>query len=68
MYSFDRENYSGKIEKKYNTFSYYNAYMDGDTFAYGSSEKDWWLDDSLKDAEKYGSDLNDDNYTKVKIS
>ena len=68
VYSFDRENYSGKIEKKYNTFSYYNAYMDGDTFAYGSSEKDWWLDDSLKDAEKYGSDLNDDNYTKVKIS
>lgn len=68
VYSFDRKNYSGKIEKKYNTYSYYDAYIDGDTLVYDASDKDWWIDDSLKDAEKYCNNLNDSDYTKVKIS
>ncbi|MCI6616372.1 MAG: zinc ribbon domain-containing protein [Ruminococcus sp.] len=68
VYSFDGENYSGKTKKKYDTISFRDTYMDGDTFVYGSINRSFWSDESLKDAEKYSSDLNDNNYTKVKIS
>lgn len=68
VYSFDRTDFLGETEKKYNTLYLYDAYMDGDGFACSSVDTGWINSSSLKDVEEYSSYLNSSDYTKVKIS
>ncbi|MGN0448754.1 MAG: zinc-ribbon domain-containing protein [Ruminococcus sp.] len=68
VYSYDTTDIWGKKVKKYNTITFGNAYMDGDNLACSSKDTGWWSYSSLKDLEEQNGNLNDDNYTKVKIS
>lgn len=67
VYSFDRTDFLGETEKKYNTLYLYDAYMDGDDFACSSVDTGWINSSSLKEVEEYSSYLNSKDYTKVKI-
>lgn len=68
VYSFDRTDFLGETEKKYNTLYLYDAYMDGDDFACSSVDTGWINSSSLKEVEENSSYLNSKDYTKVKIS
>lgn len=68
VYSFDRTDFLGRTEKKYNSLYLCDAYMDGDDLACSSVDTGWINSSSLKDVEEYSSFLNSSDYTKVKIS
>lgn len=68
VYSFDRTDFLGETEKKYNTLYLCDAYMDGDDLACSSVDTGWINSSSLKDVEECSSFLNNSDYTKVKIS
>lgn len=60
--------FMGKTTSVYTEYYFEDVYMDGDDLIYYNSGTAWDREESLKDLEKYSPNLNDNNYTKVKIS